>query len=317
MTSSFSSLESLHSAHSGRLLTLHLEKEQSIIWPSLIVGPVPESKSPYVPSPVVFNSSHELEHKYNMDPTSLVLIALELFDIRKDREEAFECFVRAWHQAHVPSATIRLVSHYLPLHMSFDLETDEDQAPQGSSRYYFQCIGGAKGLAQLYMQAGLLHLDGAASVIMSSPYSTLSSIRVPPQTQFGESGTEAWKRDREAASRYFERARALNPNLDVPLLPPEGGAEELEIPSIELHTSTPESTLSESIFTESDAPPQVRRRRKKEELALMDERQGRLEGMDNAWYLYIPGLVGAGTALLVVGVVGALSFSTWRRNQGS
>jgi hypothetical protein len=35
--SSFSSLESLHS-NSGRLVTLHLEKEQSIIWPSLIVS---------------------------------------------------------------------------------------------------------------------------------------------------------------------------------------------------------------------------------------------------------------------------------------
>jgi hypothetical protein len=35
--SSFSSLESLHS-DSGRLVTLHLEKEQSIIWPSLIVS---------------------------------------------------------------------------------------------------------------------------------------------------------------------------------------------------------------------------------------------------------------------------------------
>lgn len=35
--SSFSSLESLHSS-SGRLVTLHLEKEQSIIWPSLIVS---------------------------------------------------------------------------------------------------------------------------------------------------------------------------------------------------------------------------------------------------------------------------------------
>lgn len=91
--SSFSSLDSLQSAHSGRLLTLHLEKEQSIIWPSLVVGPVPDSISPCVPTPVVFNSSQELEHKYNMDPTSLVLIALELFDIRQDREEAFECLV--------------------------------------------------------------------------------------------------------------------------------------------------------------------------------------------------------------------------------
>ena len=35
----------------------------------------------------------ELEVKYNMDPTSLVLFAIELLDIRKDRDEAFECFV--------------------------------------------------------------------------------------------------------------------------------------------------------------------------------------------------------------------------------
>ncbi|KAG8213417.1 hypothetical protein J3R82DRAFT_11919 [Butyriboletus roseoflavus] len=48
--SSFSSLESLPSP-SGRLLTLHLEKEQSIIWPSLIVGPVPKELSPCAPVP--------------------------------------------------------------------------------------------------------------------------------------------------------------------------------------------------------------------------------------------------------------------------
>jgi hypothetical protein len=93
MTSSYSSLESLHSPPSGRLLTLHLEKDQSIIWPSLIVGPAPDALSPPMANSVVFDSSHELEHQYNMDPTSLVLIALELFDIRKDKEEAFECFL--------------------------------------------------------------------------------------------------------------------------------------------------------------------------------------------------------------------------------
>ena len=93
ITSSYSSLESLHSG-SGRLLTLHLEKAESIIWPSLIVGPVPESFSPcntavYPWRPV----SAAVEAKYNMDPTSLVLIALELCDIRDDKEEAFEYFV--------------------------------------------------------------------------------------------------------------------------------------------------------------------------------------------------------------------------------
>lgn len=93
MTSSYSSLESLHSPHSGRLLTLYLEKDQSVIWPSLIIGPVPDTMSPPVANSVVFDASHELEHQYNMDPTSLVLIGLELFDIRKDQEEAFEFFL--------------------------------------------------------------------------------------------------------------------------------------------------------------------------------------------------------------------------------
>lgn len=93
MTSSYSSLDSLHSPNGGRLLTLYLEKDQSIIWPSLIVGPVPETASPNIANSVVFKSSHELEHQYNIDPTSLVLIALELFDIRNNKEEAFEYFM--------------------------------------------------------------------------------------------------------------------------------------------------------------------------------------------------------------------------------
>jgi hypothetical protein len=93
MTSSLSSLESLHTVHSGRLLTLHLEKDQSVIWPSLIVGPVPLTLSPSVSDALIYDASHNLDHKYNMDPTSLVMIALELYDIRKDKDEAFECFV--------------------------------------------------------------------------------------------------------------------------------------------------------------------------------------------------------------------------------
>jgi hypothetical protein len=91
LTSSFSSLESLNSPHSGRLLTIHLEKDQPIIWPSLIAGPVSETVSPYAPTPILYDPN--VEYKYNMDPTSLVLIALELYDIRKDKDGAFECFV--------------------------------------------------------------------------------------------------------------------------------------------------------------------------------------------------------------------------------
>lgn len=93
LTSSYSSLESLPSHRSGRLLTLHLEKQRSGIWPSLIAGPVPGTLSPEIANTVVFDASDELEHQYNMDPTSLILIALELLDIRKHKEEAFEYFL--------------------------------------------------------------------------------------------------------------------------------------------------------------------------------------------------------------------------------
>lgn len=94
MTSSLSSLESDHSPRNGRLLTIHLEKEKSIIWPSLVVGPVPEDlASSFTNTVVVFDASEESVDKYNMDPTSLALIALELCDIRKEKEDAFEYFL--------------------------------------------------------------------------------------------------------------------------------------------------------------------------------------------------------------------------------
>jgi len=94
MTSSFSSLESRQSPQSGRLLTVHLEKEKSIIWPALIVGPVPESLSSSITNTVVvFDASENADDQYNMDPTSLALIGLELCDIRKEKEAAFEYFL--------------------------------------------------------------------------------------------------------------------------------------------------------------------------------------------------------------------------------
>ncbi|KAF8896271.1 hypothetical protein BD779DRAFT_1494956 [Infundibulicybe gibba] len=282
ITSSYSSLESLHPPPSGKLLTLHLEKDQSIIWPSLIVGPVPETLSPHLANSVVFNSSHELEHQYNMDPTSLVLIALELFDIRKDKEEAFEFFLRAWHQAHVPSATIRLVTHYFPFKLTRNFEETDIPPARGTLAYYHQCIGGFRGLALLYRDAGMLHLEGSASSLLSSSYSSLSSIRMPLHSRVIEGGAQAWRRDREIAGRYFEQAHSLCPELPIPPLPLEADiyngheGQELEMPSID----------------------------KKDEMALINNRQVKLDELDNSWYFYIPGLVGAGTALLVVGIVG-------------
>jgi thiamine pyrophosphokinase len=71
-----------------------LEKEKSIIWPALIVGPVPESLSSSITNTVVvFDASENADDRYSMDPTSLALIGLELCDIRKEKEVAFEYFL--------------------------------------------------------------------------------------------------------------------------------------------------------------------------------------------------------------------------------
>ncbi|KAI6011840.1 hypothetical protein EDC04DRAFT_2609708 [Pisolithus marmoratus] len=233
----------------------------------------------------------DLEVKYNMDPTSLVLFAIELLDIRKDREEAFECFVRAWHQAHLLSATMKLVTHYLPPHTSLSHVKEAEENTRGTLSCY------------LYLEAGLPHLEGAVSVVLSASYATLSSIRVPLQPQ-PENGAEAWY-------------------LDVPVITDERSGKtrsvhELEMPSLDI-LHAPESAYSgeESMYSEQERV--IRRRRQgrtKDELIFVDDVKGK-DDIDNAWYLYVPSLVGAGTALLVIGVIGALSFSSWGRNQES
>ena len=211
---------------------------------------------------------------------------------------------------------MRLVSHYLPLPVATSLGLNTENQARGTAGYYLKCVGGSRGLAQLYLEAGLLHLEGAASTLLASSYSSLSSIRMPLHSQIGEGGAEAWRRDREAAGHFFEQARVLQPNLDIPALPAESELE-LEMPSMHLAPDSIES--KESVYTDSEPEaPTIRRRRKKAEQALLDKTSAGLDDMENAWYLYIPGIIGAGTALLVVGIVGALSLSTWsRRNQGS
>ena len=226
---------------------------------------------------------------------------------------------RAWKQAHVPSATMRLVGHYLPLDLTQDAVEAEDKSSPETLAYYVNAIGGPRGLAQLYLEAGLLHLEGAASTLLAASYSSLSSIRIPLQGQIGEGGTEAWKKDREAAARFFERAHVLHPSLDIPSLPAED-AIELEMPTMQISSPTSETLESkESYYEDSETEmPLIRRRGKKEEQTVLGKTNSNLDDVDNTWYLYIPGIIGAGTALLVVGIVGALSFSTWsRRNQSS
>lgn len=218
---------------------------------------------------------------------------------------------------------MRLVSHYLPVGETAHITETSEKPARGTIQCYYRAIGGSRGLAQLYLEAGLLHLEGAASTLLAASYSSLSSIRIPLHAQIGEGGAEAWRRDREAAARFFDRARALYPGLDIPALPKDGEME-LEMPTMILAPSAPESEFSkEEIQTDSEHEvPIIRRRRKPldKEASLFQPNKGNgdLENVDGAWYLYVPSIIGAGTALLVVGIVGALSFSNWsRRNQGS
>jgi hypothetical protein len=224
---------------------------------------------------------------------------------------------------------MRLVSHYLPLEIAQEPISNTTKPVRGTTAYYLKSIGGLRGLAQLYLEAGLLHLEGAATTLLTASYSSLSSIRIPLSAQISEGGAEAWRQDRASAARFFDCARVLHPSLDIPALPAEEEMQ-LEMPSMHhVHaaastaaSAAPESDYyRDSLDPESEQEPEVpsmRRRRKKEEQTFLEKTRDGLDDLGEAWYLYIPGIIGAGTALLVVGVVGALSFSTWsRRNQGS
>ncbi|KZV63792.1 hypothetical protein PENSPDRAFT_589343 [Peniophora sp. CONT] len=290
LASSHSSMNSARRGQ-GRLLTLHLEKADSAIWPALVTGPAPALLNP----PPLGPSPPEVEAVYNMDPTSLALLGLELADVREDADRAFECFLRSWLHAQVPSAAMRLATHYVPPHA---LPADDlSSIPEHDRRaYYIRALGGPSALAQLYLTVGLLHTEGTARSLLSSSHAPLASIRLPePSGSRAGGGAAAWKRDRAAAICYFDRARTLAPDMDIPLLvseaePAKPEPVKLEMPIIDLPG-------------------------KQELVPIRRTRRTADEDVDGTWYLYIPGLVGAGTALLVVGVVGAISLSNWRKNQ--
>ena len=233
---------------------------------------------------------------------------------------------------------MRLVTYYFPLNTPLDppaTPTSETfTAPvKGTTAYHHHCIGGGAGLARLYVEAGSLHLEGAADILLSSTYSALSSIRSSTSTVHADGGIAGWKRDRDFARKYFERARNLDPDLDVPVVPPEIGEEELGsgtellMPSIEIKTAVGGRGTSEGGSTKS----KTRRRtgtvkgwgkgREVEESEILapsivkesSTMSAGYEDVDSPWYLIIPGLVGAGTALLVVTAIG---LSSWRRSQG-
>ncbi|KAI5122755.1 hypothetical protein M0805_009838 [Coniferiporia weirii] len=352
MDSSLSSLDSLQASRAARLLTIVLVKERSTYWPRVIDGPVPESYSPTPSGPFTFDIGVE-QQKYNVDPTTLGLLGEEYLKTRNDKDDAFEYFVRSWHFLHTPFSAMRLVAHFLPVTTIISPQllssNPASQAPprRGTAEYYVHCLGGSAGLAQLFLEAGLAHLDGIASRLLSSNYSPLNSIRrnepSAPSSRT-ESSTQIWKRDRACARTYFERARKLAPSMDgiIPYLPeetdlrgfgrqerdgrsprrsgavPEDTQEpELRMPSLYVDqgdTLRPETSASKKeVEVKPDSSMRVRRRRQQTSDALLEQTNSE-EEEDSTWYLYLPGLVGAGTALLVVSVVGALSFNSWRKN---
>lgn len=234
---------------------------------------------------------------------------------------------RAWYQSRTPVSTLRLVTNYVPLHVSTSYSSASIDPPaRGTPPYYAKRLGGASGLAHLYLEAGLLHLEGAASLLTSSSSTALSSLRSSEPYHalaLRETGTEGWRRDREAARRYFERAKALDPGLDIPVLPAEGeepsndkdqrptGA--TDVRSTAPSTSAASRTSSRRDTHENTDATSKPKRRRKEKEDHNDSILGRSTPADaDLWYLYVPGVVGA---VIAVGVVGALSLTSWRKSQ--
>lgn len=321
LSSSFSSVESLNSRASGRLLTLHLEKTEPAIWPALIAGPAPvQLTAPAAPPP---GADPAGESAYNADPTSLGLLGVDCLDVRKDRDLAFEFFLRAWHQARTPLATLKLVTHFLPVNTAIPpLNTP---ANPGTPAYYIQALGGQQALARLYLEAGLiLHLEGAGA--MHHGAGALSSIRTSGPITVN---TDAWRRDRDIAKRYFDRARALDPQIEVPALATDTDDEDtvlgLRMPELPIGSAAGSTASSaprprprrrrEKERESEREKERVRTRREKDETGSLCSQKGVPGDVDGTWYLYLPGLLGAGTALLAVAVIGAVSVSSWRKSQ--
>lgn len=222
------------------------------------------------------------------------------------------------------------------------LYTEAVFAPRrGTPSYYLERVGGEHALARLYLEAGLLYLEGTASNLLSSSYAGLSSLRTLHGggalrfSHLGADHTETWAGDQAYARRFFNRARTLHPALDVPLLPasnptsePESAGDSSSSPVLgaaggsRAGLRVPHVPANTNV-DENEKQPRRRRRRetrpRDENLAASVTSKSAVEDPmdgqeDNTWYLYLPGLVGAGTALLVVGF---LSFSSWRKGQGT
>jgi hypothetical protein len=234
---------------------------------------------------------------------------------------------------------MRLATNYVPPDKTFilqtsaglgdDMPTPGPMPPFGTIEFYVHMLGGQTALAHLYLQVGLLHLDGMAPSLLSSSPSALSvsALRLPVSTQasallHGSSmHTPAWHVARANARTYFDCARQLAPALDVPRIADESldAPAGLVMPAPDVSTSDSEDetvlqprprqrrragTVGKTVVTEvlnpkteQQTPPRVLARREPDD--------------GGGWVQYAPAVLGAGTALVAIAVVSVLSF-TWR-----
>lgn len=168
---------------------------------------------------------------------------------------------------------------------------------------YLRRIGGNPELAKIYLEVGVLYMEGLGSTLASS---TTTLAHAPFALGLSEFGPGAAGSDPDMAQRYFRRARSLDPTIEVPDLrsmrEPLAGVD-LVMPSLDVEKST--GTIKDEYGSETSMISEGGRKRKVRRKSLdWDEKE--------EWSaLYLPGLLGAG---LAIGIVGVMSVSWWRNN---
>jgi hypothetical protein len=202
-------------------------------------------------------------------------------------------------------ATLKLESHYIPLQADISSDTVVSA--------YVTRLGGPRAVAQLFLDTGLLHLQGVAPALLASSPSSeaLSSLR--HQHHNHDNGPD--NIDHDLARRYFDKAKLLDPTIIVP-----DALGELRMPSPDLSIPPPASEtgsrFSSSIPSASEKEDVVqiepKRRRRRDAQPIVEP----FAEPEETWTsLYVPAILGAGTALLAVSIVGIASMSWWRKNQ--
>lgn len=141
-------------------------------------------------------------------------------------------------------------------------------------------------------------ISGSTSTLSNSPFS------LGLHDAEGQGGNSVLASDVDTAQRYFRRARVLDPSINIPEARGAKLGDELRLVMPVMDVGQSAETVKESDAMMGSAVQSGRRRRKREDRYLDD-------GQDQWSALYLPGLVGAG---LAIGIVGIMSASWWRSN---